>query len=389
MDDERLRVADVGQVARQVDALDEAAPDGSTGLGFGAGDTEAEHRSRPLRQILGGTLVVRMRGEPRVVDELDARVGLQPLRHDLRILDMRGHPERQRLDALGELPRGLWREHRTDVAQLLGTQAREEGVLAEVAVPVEPAVVRHGLVEEREALVRPVEATGFDDDAAEGGPVAAEELGGRVDDDVGAPLDGAVEVRRRDRRVDDQRQVVGVGDLGQALEVGDLTGRVRDRLDEDELRLVGDDRCVVGRVGGVHERGLDAEAAQRHIELGDCAAVEARARHDVVAGSGERSEGDELGTEPGCRGHRPDPALERGDALLECCDRRVRQPAVDIAVLLQREAGGGIRGVVENEGAGLVDREGAGAGDAIRDVAGVDGAGAEAVFAVGSVGAAF
>src|SRR4029453_843855 len=37
-----------------------------------------------------------------------------------------------------------------DVAQLLGAKAGEEAVLAEVAVPVESAVVRHLLVEERE-----------------------------------------------------------------------------------------------------------------------------------------------------------------------------------------------------------------------------------------------
>ena len=35
----------------------------------------------------------------------------------------------------------------------------------------------------------PVELAAVDDDAADGGAVAADELGGRVDDDVGAPLD--------------------------------------------------------------------------------------------------------------------------------------------------------------------------------------------------------
>ena len=43
--------------------------------------------------------------------------------------------------------------------------------------------------------------------------------------------------------------LVGVRDIGEALEVGDLARRVRDRLDEDQLGLVGDRRGVVGRVG--------------------------------------------------------------------------------------------------------------------------------------------
>ena len=44
-----------------------------------------------------------------------------------------------------------------------------------------------------------------------------------------------------------------------------------------------------------------------------------------------------------------DAALEAGDALLERGDGRVADPGVDVAVLLQGEAGRGIRGVVEHE----------------------------------------
>ena len=54
-----------------------------------------------------------------------------------------------------------------------------------------------------------------------------------------------------------------------------------------QLRLVGDGRGVVGRVGRLHEGRVDAEAAQRHVELGDRAAVEVGGGDDVVAGAGE------------------------------------------------------------------------------------------------------
>ena len=134
-------------------------------------------------------------------------------------------------------------------------------------------------------------------------------------------------------------------------------------LDEDQLGLVGDRGGVVGRVGAECTKVVSTPKRRSVTSSWVIdAAVEARRGDDVVAGSGERGEGDELGAETGCRGDRPEAALERGDALLEAGDRRVREAAVDVAVLLQGEAGGGIRGVVEDERAGLVDRQRAGAG---------------------------
>ena len=313
---------------------------------------------------------------------LDARVGLEPLGDGARVVDVRLDAVRQRLDALREQERRVRRERRADVAQLLGAQAREERVLAEVARPLQSAVARHRLAEERELLGVPVEAARLDDDAAEGRAVPAEELRGRVRDDVGAPLDRAVEVGRRDRRVDDERDAVGVRDVGEALEVGDLARRVRDRLDEERLGLLGDRRGVVGGVGGAHERRLDAEAAQRDIQLGDRAAVEVRRGHDVVAGADEAREGDVLRAEARRGGDGAESALEARDALLEARHGGVREARVDVAVLLQGEAGRGIRGVVEDERGRLVDRQRAGARHLVGDVARVDGAGLEAVFAV-------
>src|SRR5699024_10742365 len=99
---------------------------------------------------------------------------------------------------------------------------------------------------------------------------------------------------------------------------------------------------------------------------------------DVVAGPGERREGDELGAHPGRGRDRPDPALERGDALLEGGDGGVADAGVDVAVLLQREQVPGVVRVVEDERGRLIDRDGAGAVLGIRRAARVQGAGAEA-----------
>src|SRR3546814_3727416 len=61
-----------------------------------------------------------------------------------------------------------------------------------------------------------VERAAVDDDPAHRVAMPAEELGGRVDDDVGAPLDRADEVRGGDGVVDYERHVALVGDAGHA-----------------------------------------------------------------------------------------------------------------------------------------------------------------------------
>ena len=126
-----------------------------------------------------------------------------------------------------------------------------------------------------------------------------------------------------------------------------------------------------------HERRVDPEAAQRHVELGDRAAVERGRRDDVVARAREGGERQELRGLPRAGGHRAERALEAGQALLERGDRRVRDAAVDVAVLLQREQVRGVGGVVEDEARRLVDRHGAGAGRGVGHGAGVHGARAE------------
>ena len=66
----------------------------------------------------------------------------------------------------------------------------------------------------------PVELAAVHDDAAQGGAVAADELGGGVHHDVSAVLDGADQVRGAEGVVDDQRQAVLVGNGGNGINVG-------------------------------------------------------------------------------------------------------------------------------------------------------------------------
>jgi len=66
--------------------------------------------------------------------------------------------------------------------------------------------------------------------------------------------------------------------------------------------------------------------------------------------------------------------------LLEDVGGRVVEARVDRAEFLQGETVRGLVGVLEDVGGGLVQRDGAGAGDGIGDLAGVEGDGGEMVL---------
>src|SRR5699024_9301513 len=77
-----------------------------------------------------------------------------------------------------------------------------------------------------------VEGAGVDDDASEGGAVAAQVLGGGVDDHVGPVLAGPVQSGAGEGGVDDDGDVAGVGEGADRGEVHQLRTGVRDRLHE-------------------------------------------------------------------------------------------------------------------------------------------------------------
>ncbi len=190
-------------------------------------------------------------------------------------------------------------------------------------------------------------------------------------------LDRPAEGRGRHRAVDDQRHPVRGGERGDAFDVQDGPPRVADGLAVEGPGPGRDRGLPLWQVRRVHEPDAYRELLERVDELGDGAAVQLRRRDDLVAGHQERQEGDELRGHAAGRRHRPCRALERRDALLKDGRRRVADPRVDVAVLLQLKELCRLLRVLENKRGRLVDRNRPGAGHRVRYVAGMDHPGVE------------
>ena len=295
------------------------------------------------------------------------------------------HAEVEGLDADEGLPGVEGRDAGADVAQELKAHLHGERDVGAAGgwegfkgVPVDETVVGGvGGGEAGEAAGAPVEVAAVDHDAADGGAVAAEILGGGVDDDVGTPLEGAVEDRGEAGVVEDEGHAGGAGDLGYFLDGEDIEGGVAQALAVEGLGVGAKGAAEGLGVVGVDEGDVDAEFWEGVVEEVVGAAVELGDGDDVVTGAGEIEDGVGDGGLAGGVGERGGAAFQGGDALLKHIRRGIHDTGVDVAQFLERKKIGGVVGVAENVAGRLVERHGAGAGGGIGDLAGVEGLGAE------------
>ena len=88
--------------------------------------------------------------------------------------------------------------------------------------------------------------------------MSAQELGGRVDHDVRAVLDGADQIGRAESVVDDQGDIVAVSQCRQGVDVGDIAVGVAESLDVDSLGVGLNRRLDLIEVVNVNEGGVNA-----------------------------------------------------------------------------------------------------------------------------------
>ncbi len=144
-------------------------------------------------------------------------------------------------------------------------------------------VRRVGVGEVGKAAAGPVEVAAVHDRAADGGAVAAQEFGGAVGDDVGAPLERPTKVGCGEGVVDHQRDAVRPGNRRDLLEGEDSDVRVTQRLAVDDLGVGPDGLLEAGRVVRLHERDVDPQAREGVRELIVGATVEPAAGDDVIS----------------------------------------------------------------------------------------------------------
>ena len=222
--------------------------------------------------------------------------------------------------------------------------------------------VRLGQGRELARHLGPVELAAFDDHTAEGGAVAADELGGGLDHHVGAVLQRAEQVRSGEGVVHDHRQVMLVGDFGDCLEVRQISVRVAEGLEVDELGVLLDGVLELLRVLGGNEGGGDAVTRQGVAQQVEGSTVDVLGGDDVVTGLGDITHSVFNGSGTGSDGQTSGTTFKGGDAVLEDTLGGVGQTAVDVARVSETEASLGVVEVVEDVAGGGVDRDCTGVG---------------------------
>ena len=195
-----------------------------------------------------------------------------------------------------------------------------------------------------------------DHDAGHHVGVTIERFRHRVEDDVGAERQRALEVGPRERVVDDERHA-GFACRGRGrLEIHEIERRVGRRLDVDHPRRRSHGGAKRSWIPRGHPGRHDTEAAHTGLEQPPARSVERLRRRHVVTRlqQGEEHRRDRRHAGRGADGTAA--PLERGHARLQSLRGRVGETRVDWTVGAPVEARRPLLGGREHERRGLVNR---------------------------------
>ena len=192
--------------------------------------------------------------------------------------------------------------------------------------------------------------------------MAADKLGRRVNDDVGAVLQRTEQIRGAEGVIDDDRKAMLLGDLGDGVDVGDIGVGVAERLEVDNRGVVLNGTLDLVQVVGVDKGGLDTKLGERVLQQVIGTAVDGLLGDHVVTGLGEGLQGIGDGGSTRSDSETSHATLKRGDAILKDALSGVGQTAVDVTGVGKTKAVSGVLGVTEHIARGLVDRHSAGVG---------------------------
>ncbi len=171
-----------------------------------------------------------------------------------------------------------------------------------------------------------------DDDPSQGRVVPVEELGRRVNDDVGPQLERPLEIGGEERVV---RHVENPGpgaDLRDCPEVGELQGRVCRSLGEDHAGGRPYGRSDRLGIRCIDEGDVDTEPGEELVGESVGAPVDDVPDDHMVTSPEQGEEHGDRGCHPGAVGGRIHPSLQGDHLLLEGADGGVPGPAVGKAL---------------------------------------------------------
>ena len=333
VDSQGLGVTNVGQVGNQLEAVDNLATSGTATL-----DAEAEDTAKAALQVLLRKLVRGVVGQARVGHPADVRALLEELGQGQCVGGVPLSTQAQGLDTEEQLLGSEGVQAGAQVSEDLDTDSDDEGDSAEGLPELEPVVALRGLdhLGETAGVLAPVELAAVNDDASNGSTVAANPLGGGVDDDICAMLDGSDEVSTCTEGVVDLKHIsyqslplvivlVTYNDwytllvcyLGDSLEVGDVVLGVSNALEVDSLGLVIDGSGDILGLVAVDELGVDAISGQHDLELVVSATVQVGGGDNVVSSLGKCRNSHQLSGLARGSGHSGHTTLKGSNSLLE------------------------------------------------------------------------
>ena len=239
---------------------------------------------------------------------------LQVPGHRQRVRHVAVHAQAQRLDPLQEQKRVERAQAGAHVAQAFHPRLDDVGDVPEGLRELQAVVRTRRLGELREFALLPGELSAVHDDSTDAGAMPAHELGERVHHDVRTEIDRTAQVRRRERVVDHQRDVVFVCDARHRFDIQHVAPRVADGLPVKALGLGRDGFAEVLRIVRLDELRIEPQLAEAHVELRVRAAVQRAGGYQFVARLHQVAQGDELGGLPARHRQRRDRLATRSSS---------------------------------------------------------------------------
>ena len=322
---------------------------------------EGDDAAGAIGHIFLGDLIILVALQAAVLDPVDFFVALQILCDGLGIGAVLLHTEGQAFQTQIQNEGALGALAAAEVPHQLGGALGDEGPAETEPLGVSDtviAVIGSGQTGELVGMGGPVELAAVYDAAAHSAGVAVHVLGGGVGDDIRTPLEGTTVDGGGEGVVHDQRHAMGMGSLGELLDIQHRQSGIGDGLAKDGLGVGPEGGIQLFlRAVGIDEGGFQAHLLHGHREQVKAAAVDGRGCHDVVTAACDVEHRQEIGSLTGGGQHGSGAALQSADLGRHSVTGGIGQPGVEIAVGLQVEELAHILGGCIFKGRALNDRD--------------------------------